>query len=65
MTMLKKRYKVYATFTTLCHAYVTALDEEDAIDVASNLDPDNFNVDDYTDLQTTAVELYSVREEDV
>jgi len=65
MTMLKRRYKVSATYTTLCHVYVTALDEDDAHEVAVNLDYELFNVDDITDLQTTDIERCNIREEEV
>jgi len=64
MTQIKKRYAVYAKFTTYGHVFVTAHDEEDAIETAGELDPDLFNVDRISDFETYDAErLYSFDDE--
>jgi len=63
MTQIKKRYAVYAKFTTYGHVFINAYDEEDAYETAGELDPDLYSVDRISDFETYDAEiLYSLDE---
>lgn len=56
MAQLKHRYKVYARCVTYCHVFVSAYDEDDAIETANDIDGGQFVIDDQGDWEMVEVE---------